>query len=73
MCDFSLEIVESGRHWDGMTQTLKEGRNNSLSNNAMPSKVILGKKKKRTVRKLLTENIYSNPIVLEEMLISLVN
>ena len=46
MCDFSLEIVESGRHWDGMTQTLKEGRNNSLSNNAMPSKVILGKKKK---------------------------
>lgn len=47
MCDFSLEIVESGRHWDGMTQMLKEGRNNSLSNNTMPSKVILGKKKKK--------------------------
>ena len=51
---------------------LKEGKNNSLSNNAMPSKMILEKKKK-TVRKLVTENIYSNWIVLEEMFISLLN
>ena len=46
---------------------------NNVASFQVYSKVILGKKKKRTVRKLLTENIYSNPIVLEEMLISLVN
>ena len=39
----------------------------------MHSKMILEKKKTDSVKKLVTENICSNWIVLEEMLISLLN